>query len=139
MSKENAGKHIPVIAGALISAVLIAVSVFVIKTGNGHKQSFDVVIFGDSLLANEQDETSVAAMLSQKTGLSVGDFSFGGTMMAYNPEKGSIGSSGNFLCMAAISRAILTDDFSVQINAHVSDPATEFFPDRIRQLQQLDL
>ena len=139
MSKEKTGKQIPVIAGVLISAVLIAVSILVIRAGNGQKQGFDVVIFGDSLLANEQDETSVAAMLSQKTGLSVGDFTFGGTMMAYNPEKGSVGSSGNFLSMAAISRAILTDDFSVQVDSHFSDPATEFFPDRIRQLQQLDL
>ena len=90
-------------------------------------------------MANAQDETSVAAMLSEKTGLSVGDFSFGGTMMAYNASNGSIGSSGNFLCMASISRALLTDDFSVQINAHVSDPATEFFPERIEELTHLSL
>jgi lysophospholipase L1-like esterase len=139
MSKEKTGKYIPAIAGVLISAVLITVSVIIVGIKPGQKQRFDVVIFGDSLLANEQDETSVASMLSVKTGLSVGDFSFGGTMMAYNSEKGSIGSSGNFLCMAAIARSILTDDFSVQVNAHVSDPATEFFPERIRQLQQLDL
>ena len=139
MTNESKGKLIPVIAGVLISALLIAVSVIILNAGKRNRQGYDVVIFGDSLVANAQDETSVAAMLSEKTGLSVGDFSFGGTMMAYNASNGSIGSSGNFLCMAAISRALLTDDFSVQINAHVSDPATEFFPERIEELTHLSL
>ena len=139
MTNESKGKLIPVIAGVLISALLIAVSVIILNAGKRSRQGYDVVIFGDSLVANAQDETSVAAMLSEKTGLSVGDFSFGGTMMAYNASNGSIGSSGNFLCMASISRALLTDDFSVQINAHVSDPATEFFPERIEELTHLSL
>lgn len=139
MTNDSREKLISVIAGAAVSAVLIAVSVMILNTGRGYRQAYDVVIFGDSIVANEQDETSVASMLSQKTGLSVGDFSFGGTMMAYNASNGSIGSSGNFLCMAAISRALLADDFSVQINAHVSDPATEFFPERIEELTHLDL
>ena len=139
MTNESKGKLIPVIAGVLISALLIAVSVIILNAGKRSRQGYDVVIFGDSLVANAQDETSVAAMLSEKTGLSVGDFSFGGTMMAYNASNGSIGSSGTFLCMASISRALLTDDFSVQINAHVSDPATEFFPERIEELTHLSL
>ena len=139
MTNDSREKLISVIAGAAVSTVLIAVSVMILNTGRGYRQAYDVVIFGDSIVANEQDETSVASMLSQKTGLSVGDFSFGGTMMAYNASNGSIGSSGNFLCMAAISRALLADDFSVQINAHVSDPATEFFPERIEELTHLDL
>lgn len=139
MTNDSREKLISVIAGAAVSAVLIAVSVMILNTGRGYRQAYDVVIFGDSIVANEQDETSVASMLSQKTGLSIGDFSFGGTMMAYNASNGSIGSSGNFLCMAAISRALLADDFSVQINAHVSDPATEFFPERIEELAHLDL
>ena len=139
MTNDSREKLISVIAGAAVSAVLIAVSVMILNTGRGYRQAYDVVIFGDSIVANEQDETSVASMLSAKTGLSVGDFSFGGTMMAYNASNGSIGSSGNFLCMAAISRALLADDFSVQINAHVSDPATEFFPERIEELTHLDL
>lgn len=139
MTNDSREKLISVIAGAAVSAVLIAVSVMILNTGRGYRQAYDVVIFGDSIVANEQDETSVASMLSQKTGLSVGDFSFGGTMMAYNAVNGSIGSSGNFLCMVAISRALLADDFSVQINAHVSDPATEFFPERIEELTHLDL
>jgi len=139
MTNDSREKLISVIAGAAVSAVLIAVSVMLLNKGRGYRQAYDVVIFGDSIVANEQDETSVASMLSQKTGLSVGDFSFGGTMMAYNASNGSIGSSGNFLCMAAISRALLADDFSVQINAHVSDPATEFFPERIEELTHLDL
>ena len=139
MTSKGKGKLIPVIAGVMISAVLIAVSFIILNAGTGYRQGYDVVIFGDSIVANEQDETSVASMLSAKTGLSVGDFSFGGTMMAYNAANGSIGSSGNFLCMAAISRALLADDFSVQINAHVSDPATEFFPERIEELTHLDL
>ena len=139
MTNDSRGKLISVIAGAIVSAVLIAVSVIILNAGQGYRQGYDVVIFGDSIVANEQDETSVASMLSAKTGLSVGDFSFGGTMMAYNAANGSIGSSGNFLCMAAISRALLADDFSVQINAHVSDPATEFFPERIEELTHLDL
>ncbi|MCR4792115.1 MAG: SGNH/GDSL hydrolase family protein [Lachnospiraceae bacterium] len=144
MTKDRSGKLIPVkfvplICGILLGLVLILAAFLIVRGEGPAKRGYDVVIFGDSIMAYSQDETSVANMIASRTGLSVGDFSFGGTMAAYNAANGSLGSHKNYLCMAALSQALVSDDLSVQRNLYIADSATDYFYERVSELEALDL
>ncbi len=139
MIKGKEKKLIPVAAGIVLALIITVFSACIMNGSNPPKNGYDVVIFGDSIMAYTQDETSVGNMLSQKTGLSVGDFSFGGTLGSFNAENGALGSHRNYLCLVSITQSILADDFSLQRNVHVSDPGTRYFMGRIVELEALDL
>lgn len=132
-------KMIPLIIGAVLAVLLIAVSAVLLGRWSNPKRGYDVVIFGDSLMAYVQDDTSVANMLAAKTGLTVGDFSFGGTLMSLNSANATLASHRNSFSMYALAQALLSADFTVQRNARVTDPATDYFHERAELLEHLDL
>ncbi len=136
--KEGNKKLFPWVCSGIISAMLIIAAVLVVRGKGSGKTGHDIVIFGDSIVAYTQDDSSLANLLSRATGMDVFDLSFGGTLMSYQATDETPASFRNNLCMAAISKGIVADDYSLQINTHISDSATDYFEDRAQGFKTVD-
>ncbi len=139
MNGKKAQKVITVLFSLIFAGALLAISAMLLGRGKPVKTARDVVIFGDSIMAYSQDESSVANCIAGQTGLDVLDLSFGGTLMSYIYEESSPAMQRNALSMFAISRSFLKDDFSQQVAYHPTEPATDYFASRISEMQDLDL
>ena len=136
--KTNANL-IYVICAVLFVVTVIAAEALLEKSHTPEKNEASIAIFGDSIIAYSQDETSVAAFLGRYAECEVADLSFGGTTMAYTAEDSTLASDRNFLSMASIAMAYAADDFALPRNHETKAPATEYFEDRERQLENLDI
>ena len=125
----------------LIAAVMFAI-VFVsfYKKEKADKRSStpSVVIMGDSIMAYYQDERSVASNLAQLTGKEVLDASFGGTCFSYQDRDGRLDNCADAFSIAALTQAIISNDFRYQYTSDIRASATEYFPERVRQLGEVD-
>ncbi len=101
-------------------------------------KSYKVILMGDSIFAYFTDENSVGSKLEGLIGEPVFDASFGGTCLAYGDKDGRLDDTRDSMCLAALTRAVMSGDFRYQINAHVSDNATGYYVDRVEKLSKLD-
>ena len=138
MKKESVRKMIPLICGLAGALAVAALAILVPHIGSPAKEGHHVVIFGDSIIAYTQDETSVARMLAGRTGMDIFDLSFGGTQMAPSLDVDTLGNKRNYLCMYSIAQSLYSDDFTLQEN-HFSFGPVDYFDGRIAQLETLDL
>ena len=139
MKNAKTQKIITGLLSLFFAGVLLAFALFWMNRGKPEKTGRDVVIFGDSIMAYSQDDSSVANYLSAETGLDVLDLSFGGTLMSCIYEESTPAMQRNALSMYMISKAFVSDDFSQQKAYHPMEPATEYFGSRIEDMQRLDL
>lgn len=139
MKKIKAEKIITALLSLVFAGVLLGISLLLLSRGKPAKTGRDIVIFGDSIMAYSQDDSSVANFLSAETGRDVLDLSFGGTLMSCIYEESSPAMQRNALSMFMIAKAFLMDDFSQQALYHPTEPATEYFGSRIAEMQTLDL
>ena len=139
MKKKIIPNLIYAILAVIFEIAMIMTDVWYENRNLPEKEGASVVIFGDSVIAYAQDETSVASFLARETGLDVKDLSFGGTTMAYTAEDSTLASDRNFLSMASIALAYSAGDFALPRNHDTKAPATEYFEERERELEALDL
>lgn len=125
---------------AIIFEVLMVV--FTVRFENRNAatpEGTKIAIFGDSIMAYAQDDYCVAELLRTYSGMEVTDLSFGGTTMAYTAEDSTLASDRNFLSMVSIALAYEANDFALPRNHDTNAPATEYFEERERELEALDL
>ena len=139
MKNISSKKLILWILGACLALIVAALSCIILNAGAPAKEGHHVVIFGDSIIAYKQDDTSVVNMVIGETGMDVFDLSFGGTQMAQSLEADTLGNKRNYLSMYSIAQALYTGDFSLQDAFFSSDITTDYFEGRIEQLKTLDL
>lgn len=139
MKKDTIAKIIYGICAVAFEAFMIYTEISCEKSRVTDPKGTSIAIFGDSVIAYSQDETSVASYLSNYSDMEVTDLSFGGTTMAYTVEDSTLASDRNFLSMASIALAYAADDFALPRNYDSKAPATEYFEERERELEALDL
>ena len=140
MSKEKTSANlIYALCGTALVCVVFGLWHLADKRNAPEKTGRYVAIFGDSVIAYSQDDSSVASLIARYTESDVADLSFGGTTMAYTVEDSTLASDRNFLSMASIALAYAADDFSLLRNHETMAPATEYFEEREKQLEALDL
>ncbi len=139
MKKISAKKLILFLSGLCLAVIVTVLSCLTLKLGQPKKAGHHVVIFGDSIIAYAQDETSVANMLARNTGMDVFDLSFGGTQMALSAEAETLGNKRNYLSMYSIAQSLYADDFTIQEHFFSNDVASEYFSGRVASLESLDL
>lgn len=139
MKKETIAKIIYGICAVAFEVMMVLLEIWADKRGTVSAEATSVAIFGDSVMAYAQDDYCVADRLEDYTGLKVTDLSFGGTTMAYTVEDSTLASDRNFLSMASIALAYAADDFALPRNYDSKAPATEYFEERERELEALDL
>lgn len=128
---------------AVCALVFLGLMVLVVRCSDTadlpEKEGTSAAIFGDSLIAYAQGDSSVSVFIDKYSNVHVTDFSFGGTTLAYTVEDSTLASDRNFLSMASIALAFAADDFALPRNHDTKAPATEYFEEREQQLESLDL
>lgn len=99
---------------------------------------YDIVVLGDSLIGQCQEDTSVTAMMEQRLGCSALNGALGGTGMADFADY----TVGNYvtenLSGIALTRAIATGDFGVQKTLRVRSSPMDYFEYIIHLLSHTD-
>ncbi len=102
------------------------------------RQTFRIVMLGDSIFGECRDESSVSAKLSGLLKEPVYNGALGGTSLSrLNVEKRPLHPM-DALSMAALSKAVVSRDFGVQQAVHIKENGTEYFSDTIATLKQID-
>lgn len=97
-----------------------------------------IVVLGDSIMAQARDETSVSEQLAALTEKEIFNGAMGGTCLSRIDAKKRIAYTKDSLSFAAISRAVILDDFGSQQNTIVRENATEYFSEVIDDLEKID-
>lgn len=121
---------------ALIMAAFVRISL--IKDPSQKNDNYRIVIFGDSIVGECRDETSVTELMSKMLSEPVFNAAFGGTCMSYTETDKRLAYTKDCLNMAGLSQAVYADDFSVQINSRIRESVTEYFDETIRELSDID-
>lgn len=126
---------------ALIVFVIFFVRFMVTESKNNTYYAPDIVIMGDSIFAYAlfgPSDSTVAGYLEKKMNVTVADASFGGTCMSYIDKDGRLDTSNDAYCMAALTQAIVAQDFRYQDNSDIRLTATDYFEERLEMLKSID-
>lgn len=140
-----AGKKLKIIYGILALlcfAILIAATWGWNKTKQQGELQFDteynMVVLGDSILGQIQDETAIPYQVGEALGMKVFNGALGGTCMGRLEETNYRGNIKDALSLASISKSIAAKDFTTQKLVKLNENGTAHFPDVIAELSQID-
>lgn len=136
MKKKEQGRKI---GYALLSAILFA-GFFLPGWLNGgqEKHPVQLVFFGDSVFGNVRDGSGIPDRIGELQGKSVYNAAFGGTCTARDSRDSGMDFSGNSLSLAALTKAIYTEDFGVQQTIQTPGDITVYFTEVIDGLERID-
>ena len=96
------------------------------------------VLLGDSIYAEKRVSGCVTDRLSDLWNGSVFNGAMGGTSLARSDKLRHMDEKMDLLSLAALTKSITTKDFGVQKQIRVEIPATEYFPDVVGELCEID-
>lgn len=136
-------KHVctkDVLYGAAAAAVFAALFFFTFpgRAEEASSVKYDIVVFGDSLFGETRDETAIPAQLQAITGKSVYNAAMGGTSAARTEADRRLDYGKGSLSLVGLTRAVMTGDFGSQQAARIRESATEYFPEVVDGLEQVD-
>ncbi len=109
------------------------------KAGSApRRQDVRIVTFGDSVLGECRDATSVTAQLQELTGVPVYNGNLGGTCFCRIDRERRLSYTKDCLNMTALAAAIQAGDFRVPRSARIRENATEYFPETLEGLSEID-
>lgn len=121
---------------AMIAAVFYR---FSFLPGQSQKnRNYRIVVFGDSIIGEYREETSVTELMENELSEPVFNAAFGGTCMSYTDTDKRLAYTKDCINMAGLSQAVYADDFSVQSNSRIRESATEYFDETIDDLSNID-
>lgn len=106
--------------------------------GKKKTRSPDLVILGDSLFTQTEQQASVGERLQSRSGLTVFGGTFGGTCMARRNVRKIMGYDQDVLSMAVLARAVASEDFAAQQSVRNTGVADEYFEETVDGLDQVD-
>lgn len=110
------------------------------------KNTYPIVIFGDSIMGNVQDETSIPAKLSELLEVPVLNGAFGGTCATRTNAEMQASFVSDNLCLSSLAESVAYQDFGV-LNASVAyglkyqdinRQVLPYFEETIRQFKTAD-
>lgn len=123
-----------------VSAVLfLALAGVVILYENSGKKTYSILFFGDSIVGNVRDETSITSLLEQELGVSVYNGAFGGSRMSRRMEEEEAARMSNCVSMIELARAAAIRDFSIQNAAITTCSAMDYFPEAVYEFSDIDI
>ena len=97
-----------------IAGTLIVICLLLPLCGKHLKRNaYDIVVFGDSIMAGVYEDKTVPELLGELSGCRVLNAAFGGTTMAYLNEGAYAGNNRAFFSMYSLSEAVKYNDFSL--------------------------
>ena len=129
------------IAYGIVSAALFA-ALFLVSFSRGDgkagERQAQIVVFGDSVFGLVRDETAISAQLEKRLGKSVYNAALGGTTMARQVGDGRLDYGKGSFSMLSLAKSVEAGDFGVQRAARMRENVTEYFPEVIQGLEELD-
>ena len=101
-------------------------------------RTFQIVAFGDSVLGETRDETSVTALLSGLLNRTVFNAALGGTCLSRADQECRPGLGQDMLSMTALAKALAAHDFGPQQTVRIRESSTDYFDETIDTLAQID-
>ena len=105
--------------------------------GTGRYQ-VDIVAFGDSEFGEVRDGTAVPSLLQELIDRSVYNAAMGGTCMGRTGDDRRMDYAKGSLSMTGLAKAIWAGDFGVQRTARIRESMTEYFPEVVAGLAEVD-
>lgn len=133
--KENWKKYVCGLLAALVASVFLLTGASRQSAG---QQTARIVVFGDSVYGNVRDESAIPAQLEALTGMKVYNVALGGSSMARRAWKYRLDYSEDSLSVVALAKAVYAGEFGVQRTIRSRSSITEYFPEAIRGLEQID-
>ncbi len=125
-----------------VLSVLMFVLLFLLtykgRAVKNEQQTPRIVVLGDSILGECRDETSIPAQMSERLREPVFNGALGGTCLSRQDKEKRLAYGKDSFSMAALAKSIIAEDFGVQQALRVKEPATEYFPEIIDELEKLD-
>lgn len=97
-----------------------------------------IVVFGDSIMGEYREETSVTALMEEILGKKVFNGGLGGTCYSYTEAPERLAYNKDILNMAGLSKAICADDFRPQLTAGIKESATDYFANTVEDISLLE-
>lgn len=130
------------ILSAIIATALVILC-FLLPYMLRHKGSepYDVLFFGDSIVAGWYYEPTIPDILADKTGLKVYNGAFGGMTMSLSIEADRVSNPYTMVTMARLSESVRNRDFTLVSLAsrRESEKTLEYWSDRASGLKNIDL
>lgn len=101
-------------------------------------QDYYMVVMGDSIMGQVKDGETIPAKLEALLGKKVYSGALGGTCMGRLGEDGGKSRMRDALSMVSFSKAIVSGDFRVQQGYRPEDSGTDYFPETIAGLAEID-
>lgn len=128
-----------IIYGCISTALFAVLLLFTFPLRKSDKTyAPQIVMLGDSIVGQVRDMSSISEQLSALTGREVYNGALGGTCLSRIDGEGRLAYTKDSLSFAAISRAAALNDFCLQQTAVVRENATEYFPEAIDTLAEVD-
>lgn len=102
------------------------------------QKEYAIVTMGDSVMGVCRDETSIVSQLSSLLNTSVFNGALGGTSLSRINDLDSMGYSKDCMSGVSLSKAIASGDFGPQQATKVKESMTEYFPETIDEMEQID-
>lgn len=130
------------ILSAIIATVLVLLC-FLLPYMLRHKGSepYDVLYFGDSIIAGWPGEPAIPEILAGKTGLKVYNGAFGGMTMSLSVEADRVSNPYTMVTMARLSESVRNRDFTLVSLAsrQSSEKVVSYWSDRASGFKNIDL
>lgn len=97
----------------------------------------EIVVFGDSIFGLIRDETAAPALLQGLTGKAVYNAALGGTSVARRSD--GMDNPMDSFTLVGLTRALWAGDFGVQRSTRIREDNTEYYPEVIGGLEQVDI
>ena len=117
--------------------VLLAGAVMLFE--NSGKQTYTALFFGDSIVGNVRDETSITSLLEEELGVSIYNGAFGGSTLAKRETEERAASMANSISMVELADSMAAEDFSVQNAGITACTIMEYFPEAVYGFSGIDL
>lgn len=117
---------------------VVGISVVFLLLSPKQKSAPKVVFLGDSIYATARGGDAVPDQLAGRFDGEVLNAAFGGTSLARTDRERWMDLSMDSMSFISLSKSILSKDFSVQRQARIEEPATEYFDEVIEELSKVD-
>lgn len=102
------------------------------------RQTVQMVAFGDSVLGLFRGEDGIAAQVGNLLDKSVYCAGFGGTCVSRMDRENRLDYGKDALSLAALTKAVLMNDFGPQQTVFLKESATDYFEETVDGLARID-
>lgn len=122
----------------IVLGIILVMACGVFLRGIGAKENYDVVCFGDSIIGNVRDESSIPGVLESLSGKRVLNAGFGGMSLACVNDLGRGDIQRDGFSLVGIAESAVAGDFSVQKSSLDVAFIMDYYEETVRSLETVN-